>query len=592
MPLTSICFRPRSRVRALAAGIGAAAVTIAISAGPAYAAGSTWTELSASGKKAFYGEQAKFKATVYGSGAGGAVKLKKGSKTLETDTLSVPEVDSNVIGAGIAHTCAITGSGIARCWGANDDGQVGDGTMTVRPTPVPVIGLPARIKAIAVGYYHTCALSSAGAAYCWGGNDHGQLGDGTLVDRSKPVPVTGLPSGIKEIGIGGDHTCAITEAGKALCWGDNSYGQLGDGTTTDRLTPVQVVSLPTGAAELAVGAVHNCVRTTAGKVVCWGYNGDGQLGDGSTVDKHTPAQVLGVQSNVVTIDTGAYHSCALLKNGTAKCWGSNDTGRLGDGTTTNRLAPAKVKNLPSDVTDISAGFAHSCARTASGNVRCWGHNGFSELGDGSTTDSLTAVAVAGLSNAIEIDTSYAHTCATRRTGAIACWGYNGGAQLGDGTITDRPNWVTPVGFGVRTALVPSTKTIKTAALPAGEHTLKARYGGDSNNAASSSANTTFTVKKGKTKIRSITVTPKKPAVGQKVQVKVRLAAKAPSSGKPAGRLKVKDGGKTLGTFKVRKGKSSFGTTFTSNGKHTLKTAYKGSMNWKKSAGKKTVKVGN
>ncbi len=190
-------------------------------------------------------------------------------------------------------------------------------------------------------------MTTGGGAFCWGWNSYGQLGDGTTTNRSTPVPVTGLSSGVVSLAAGSGHTCAVTTGGAARCWGWNSYGQLGDGTTTNRSTPVPVTGLPSGVASLAAGSGHTCAVTTGGAAKCWGWNSYGQLGDGTTTNRSTPVPVTGLPPEVASLAAGSGHTCAVTTGGTAKCWGYNFNGQLGDRTTTNRSTPVPVTGLPS-----------------------------------------------------------------------------------------------------------------------------------------------------------------------------------------------------------------------------------------------------
>ena len=291
--------------------------------------------------------------------------------------------DTFQVAAGSYNTCALTGAGGVLCWGKNEAGQVGDGTTTNRAVPTPVIDLAGGVKAITVGGLHACALLDSGGVRCWGWNPSGQLGDGTTTDRLTPVSVPGLVN-VTAIAAGRDHTCALLAGGTVQCWGANFSGQLGDGTTTDRSTPVSVSGLANVTA-IAAGGYHTCALLGNGSAQCWGYNFHGQLGDGTTTDRAIPVGVSGLV-NATSIATGGYHTCALLDNGSMQCWGSNSSGQLGDGTITNRSTPVSTLGLV-NVTGIAAGAFHTCALLDNGSAQCWGSNSSGQLGDGAGLDS-------------------------------------------------------------------------------------------------------------------------------------------------------------------------------------------------------------
>jgi RHS repeat-associated protein len=351
---------------------------------------------------------------------------------------AVPLANVAKVVTGGNHTCALTSVGGVKCWGYNGYGELGDNSTTNRLTPVDVTGLARGVIAIAAGEIHTCALTTVGGVKCWGRNTYGQLGDNSTTSRLTPVDVTGLASGVTAISAGHDHTCALTTAGGVKCWGRNTYGQLGDNSATTRLTPVDVTGLASGVMTIAAGIYHTCALTTAGGVKCWGENGVGQLGDNSTTTRLTPVDVTGLASGVTAIAAGTGHTCALTTAGGAKCWGHNGYGELGDNSTTSSLTPVDVAGLASGVTAISTGGYHTCALTTAGGTKCWGYNQYGQLGDNSTTTRLTPVDVTGLASGMTaIAAGYSHTCALTTAGGVKCWGYNNNGELGDNTTTRR-----------------------------------------------------------------------------------------------------------------------------------------------------------
>jgi alpha-tubulin suppressor-like RCC1 family protein len=402
-------------------------------------------------------------------GNNGNGQLGDGTTTNSSMPVDVVGLASGVaaIATGWTHTCAVTAGGGVKCWGWNVYGQLGDGTNTQRNAPVGVVGLASGVARIAAGGFHTCALATGGGVKCWGFNGAGQLGDGTTFQRSTPANVLGLASGVAAIAAGWLHTCALTAGGGVQCWGYNLYGELGDGTTTQRDAPVNVVGLATGVAAIATGWYHTCARTVGGGVKCWGYNGYGQLGDGTITRRNAPVDVVGLTSGVVAIAVGGYHTCALTAGGGAKCWGDNEDGRVGDGTTTQRSAPVDVVGLASGVAAIAAGGSHTCALTTGGGVKCWGDNWLGQLGDGTTTHSSMPVNVVGLtSGVVAIATGWNHACALTMGGGVKCWGDNGYGQLGDGTTAQRNAPVDVIGLASGVAAI-AAGGYHTCALTAG-----------------------------------------------------------------------------------------------------------------------------
>ena len=346
----------------------------------------------------------------------------------------------HAVAAGNLHTCALTENGGIKCWGANVRGQLGNGGSTDHWTPVDVVGLGSNMHALAAGYFHTCALTNGGGVKCWGWNYDGALGDGTTITSSTPVNVTGLGSGVRAVATGALHTCAVTGAGGAKCWGNNLFGQLGTGAGTDHTTPVDVVSLTSGVRAIAAGYGHTCALTESGGVKCWGDNEAGQLGDGTTTDRLTPVDVAGLSSGVRAIAVGGGHTCALTDSGAVKCWGDNYYGQLGDGTTTGRLTPVDVPGLNSRVRALAGGGFHTCALLETGGLTCWGDNHTGQMGVGATTQYSMPVGVSGLNTSVPAVAACGyHTCVLTESGEVNCWGDNRAGQLGNGT-TDN-SWI-------------------------------------------------------------------------------------------------------------------------------------------------------
>jgi alpha-tubulin suppressor-like RCC1 family protein len=349
----------------------------------------------------------------------------------------------NAITAGNSHTCALMASGGIKCWGHNSSGQLGDGTWFYRSVPVDVSGLMIGVAAVSAGREHTCALTTGGGIKCWGNNVDGQLGDETTTNSLTPVDVSGLTSGLIAVAAGGYHTCALTSGGGIKCWGSNLYGQLGYVSAgTYSSTPVDVSDLTTGVVALSAGMTHTCVVMAGGGARCWGNNASGQLGDGSKLNRTTPVDVSSLTDGTA-VAAGSYHTCALTGGGMAKCWGANGHGQLGDGTTGESTTPVEVSGLTSGVTAISAGLIHTCALTDTGGIQCWGSNTSGQLGDGTGSSySSTPVDVSGLTTGAEsLAVGYDHNCAGMKSGGAKCWGINTWGQLGDGTMVKR---TTPV----------------------------------------------------------------------------------------------------------------------------------------------------
>lgn len=340
------------------------------------------------------------------------------------------------VSAGGSHTCAVTLAGGVKCWGNNDSGQLGDGTTRDRGAPVAVLGLAEKVVMISAGGSHTCAVTVSGGVKCWGNNAAGQLGDGTTTPHWTPIDVIGLGAEIVAVSAGSAHTCAVTTSGALKCWGINDYGQLGDGTTSNRSAPIAVVGLAGGVQMVSTGLLHTCVITASGGVKCWGENQSGALGDGTWTQRLTPVDVVGLSNGARAVSAEFQDTCAVLDSGGVKCWGTNDYYPLNNG---NWHTPVDVVELGHDVRAVSNGGYPTCVLTMEGGVKCWGENANGSVGDGTWVDREIPVSVVGLTTGVQaLDAGSRHTCAVLADGGVKCWGWNKYGQLGDGTTTNRP----------------------------------------------------------------------------------------------------------------------------------------------------------
>ncbi|WP_295392505.1 CARDB domain-containing protein [uncultured Thiodictyon sp.] len=285
----------------------------------------------------------------------------------------------------------------------------------------------ANMQRIAAGYDHSLALKPDGTLWAWGHNGYGQLGDGTTTDRLAPVNVL---TGVAAVAAGSSHNLVLKPDGTLWAWGSNWIGQLGDGTATNRLTPVQVQVL-TGVAAVAAGDYHTMALKPDGTLWAWGYNWIGQLGDGTVTSRDAPVQVL---TGVAAVAGGGKHTLALKTDGTLWAWGGNWDGQLGDGTTTERYAPVQVLT---GVAVVATGSSHTLALKTDGTLWAWGDNWVGQLGDGTTTNRLTPVQVQVLTGVAAVAAGAYHTLALKTDGTLWAWGYNAYGQLGDGTYLNR-----------------------------------------------------------------------------------------------------------------------------------------------------------
>jgi alpha-tubulin suppressor-like RCC1 family protein len=316
-------------------------------------------------------------------------------------------------------------------------------TAAVLQMPTALTGASA-VLSVAMSN-HTCIVSSGGSTFCKGNNSFGQLGNGTTASSPTFVPTTGA-TGASEVTVGAWFSC-VRIGGTVKCWGENVSGQLGDATNNDSSVPVSVAGL-SGAVQITAGGSHACALIgNPGTVKCWGLNAQGQLGDGTTTSSNIPVAVTGI-TTAISIDAGEAHTCAILSDGTARCWGGNGNGQLGNGTNTSSSVPVTVSGF-SGGNQIAAGSTHTCAKYTAGptKVACWGNNTQGQLGIGTTTSSNTPVVVTPVTPVMGVRAGYFHTCALVSATLVNCWGGNSSGQLGNASLTDSLVPVAPVSPG-------------------------------------------------------------------------------------------------------------------------------------------------
>jgi alpha-tubulin suppressor-like RCC1 family protein len=355
------------------------------------------------------------------------------------DAVGTPPFGYVAASAAGAHSCGLAADGRAYCWGVNWWGELGTGKTephVATVAPVPVIGALA-FAALDAGLVHTCALTGDGAAYCWGDNVTGQLGDGTTTNRSRPTPVaTALR--FTTVSAGHTLTCGLTDKGTAYCWGGSAPGR------ATRPTPV---GRDLRFAAVSAGGNHACGVAIGGTVFCWGDNAYGQLGTGTTISSATPVPIA-TAGMFEAVTAGGLHTCAIAQGGAAYCWGNNWSGRLGTGSEAASALPARVAGGLA-FGQLSAGGEHTCGVTRAGAAYCWGSNWRGQLGSdfpfgdprytAAEYMALTPAAVAGGRFFLSISAgAIEHTCGTVVGNAAYCWGLNSGGQLGAGARSTFP----------------------------------------------------------------------------------------------------------------------------------------------------------
>ncbi len=315
-------------------------------------------------------------------------------------------------------------------------GGDGDEPIVEEDADVPdnTVPPPENVLEVALGEAHACARKPEGTVRCWGDDRSGQTGSGMTTDaglHEEPVDVAGIDDAI-DIASGRAHTCVVRRSGKVSCWGFDNDGQLGDGQTgTTSPTPVDALNI-SDAVAVAAGSTFTCAARRAGGVACWGNNGSGQLGTGNTTPSPSPISVPNLEG-VIAIAAGQVHACAVKKDGSVSCWGEGANGQLGTGQVGGSTSPAPVTALPESVS-VAATERSTCALARSGTVYCWGANEVGQLGNGAANSAPnpSPIVVSSLNDAIAIAAGKNHVCAVRKAGTVVCWGAGGSGQLGDG----------------------------------------------------------------------------------------------------------------------------------------------------------------
>ncbi|MBC7897014.1 MAG: Ig-like domain-containing protein [Cytophagaceae bacterium] len=359
------------------------------------------------------------------------VEGRSASAGLEVHTIATG------LAAGYEHTCARTASLLVFCWGSNRRGQLGTGSTSLRASvPNRVQHAGPALRAIAAGWYHTCGLSTA-ATYCWGENEFGQLGTNSRVDASQPVALAQGAPAFVEVALGRNHTCARTTNGTAWCWGEPQVGNFGAGPGPgDALVPTQIQGNAPPFVQVASGQAHRCGRSTTGTAWCWGFNIVGQVGNGTTTNAPFPVQIPGGAPPYAQLTAGAAHTCALTSTGAAWCWGLGNSGQLGNNAASIQLSPVAVQAPGVAFVELAAGAFHTCGRTAAGAIWCWGQNDVGQVGSNNAADALIAVPVQGAPPPfVELVSGGGHSCARTAAGDVWCWGSNGEGQLGNPAVS-------------------------------------------------------------------------------------------------------------------------------------------------------------
>ena len=390
-----------------------------------------------------------------------SAELVFGGSQGNTDYDFTPTGEITQIAAGDSHSAAVTKDGDLYMWGTNGSGQLGIQSNVASNIPVKVNNssstLPEKsVKYVALGTYHSAAITKYGSLYMWGYNNYGQLGNGSTTNSYTPVKIM---ENVAAVSLGDYHSAAITKDGSLYMWGENSDGQLGNGSTTNRSTPVKIME---NVATVSLGAWHSAAITKDGSLYMWGYNNYGQLGNGSTTNSYTPVKIM---ENVAAVSLGDYHSAAITKDGSLYMWGENSDGQLGNGTTNNLTRPQRIAV---NVQSVELYGSYTTAISKDGGLYTWGYNLNGRLGNGTTTNSYTPIKI--MSNVVS-SAGGSHTIALKKDGTVYTWGTNVYGQLGNG---NNSNQTSPVAIKIydHTKVLRAKQVLEPVGASSAKHTAK------------------------------------------------------------------------------------------------------------------------
>ena len=535
---------------------------------------------------------------------------------------------AGMIAGGREHTCVLR-SGGAQCWGFNGQGQLGNGGYADSNLPTVAISAGGGVTAVAAGSVHSCAVVNGGVK-CWGFNgEGGSLGNNAPFTASNtPVTAIAAGSGAAMVVAGGTasglgHTCAIVNGG-VQCWGENGSGQVGNSSTSPSPSPVSVVSAGFGVTALALGGQHSCAVANGG-LQCWGENGFGQLGTGGTGNSLVPLSIFAAGSGVTAAAAGYGHTCVVI-NGGVRCWGAAGWGQLGNNSFTDSAVPVVAIADGSGATSVVAQWGHTCA-VVDDDIKCWGANSFGQLGyTDASGRSAVPIAISVLANAngvIGIGAGQHHTCVVVAGGTTQCWGLNNAGQLGNGTfvssaapvtvgfagpliasptinLTSSSNPITSgsavtftatltggasptgtvafldggVALGTATVASGGAAVLSTSSLSAGSHSITAVYGGDANNAASTSGVLVQNVSAALVTTTTFNVSATSLGYG----AALTLTAAVSGGQSPGGTISFRTSGSVLATVPLAGGGASYSTNNLAAGYHSLTARYDGDGN--------------